>query len=150
MGHRADWWGVGPGQEEARGWLGAWTSVCPDKPLATVLALVNFKSRFNRRQKKQNAKNPKATTNNKTKKEKLNHRLGTGCCVPLHCWDSLQLSSTQTEGRTLHIFSFVSWLEDRRVGGAQGMSTKATPVLHLGVRRAGPGLWAGITNHDQL
>lgn len=42
--------GVGLGPEEARGWLGAWTPVCPDKPLATVLALVNFKSRFNRRQ----------------------------------------------------------------------------------------------------
>lgn len=57
-GHRQPGGRWGWGQEEARGWLGACTPVCPDKPLATVLALVNFKSRFYRRQKNKD-KNPK-------------------------------------------------------------------------------------------
>lgn len=60
----------------------AWSlhSCLPHKPLATVLALVNFKSRFNKTD--QNDKNPKATTNKKTKKKTEITDLGRARCVP--------------------------------------------------------------------
>lgn len=121
---------MGLGPEEARGWLGAWTPVCPDKPLATVLALVNFKSRFNRRQNRMT----KTQRQLQTIKPKLKSQTWDGPLCSLHHRDSPQLSSTQTDGRILHIFSFVGWLEDKGGLGAQGMSTKATPVPHHGVR----------------
>lgn len=79
MGQQADWLGGGAGGRKRQG-----DSLEPGllSALATVLALVNFKSRFNKRQKNKD-KNPKATTNNETIKEKLKSRTWERArCVP--------------------------------------------------------------------
>lgn len=77
MGQQADWLGGGAGGRKRQG-----DSLEPGllSALATVLALVNFKSRFNKRQKNKD-KNPKATTNNETIKEKLKSRTWDGPAV---------------------------------------------------------------------